>query len=633
MQFWGRLPVDPTFDFSRIAASLLIFLTSARAAAASPEQWMKCADCHQQEAREFTASVHNGKVQCQECHGGSVDYVVTVEQAARYEQGSQRPPFDHGKSFRGKSSRSNIPGLCGNCHANVEQMNQYGLRTDQLSSYRVSGHGRRLESAGDDRVAVCIDCHGGHEILRPDDPKSRIHFRNIPATCGQCHADETLMSEFGLSSTIIAEYTDSVHGKAVLERGDAGAPTCASCHGSHGAAPPGYANVGHVCGQCHQQTEQHFLQSMHGRLPNFPRCIGCHSGAGDLRNHRIDRAMVHADELRDIYKSARSETASEDALKARFRQGISAISPTRNLDATCARCHATQRVGPHAQFFAMSDQEAVVRAQEFDKTLSEAEFRYAATAVRVEELGRGVLLVRDESLQIEEVKTDLIALQSFLHTGDAPQVRERVDKISRVCGEIDSSFDRKIAGLSQRRMTVLLVWIFGSLFSILMYRKYMELRRRYVATAQPVPAGCALPQRRRFLDMVVRGMGGAGALILLWPAVAYMLPARKRGGGHELVKVGSEADWQPWTARKVAVEGKPVGVVRTDKGYQAVSLVCTHLGCIVHWDGKTHEFLCPCHAARFGSNGEVIAGPPPRPLPQYAINVVQGEVVVSGAKE
>lgn len=605
----------------------------------NPEQWVKCVDCHPQQAAEHAASVHNGKVKCQECHGGPTEYALTVFQAAQYgatESGKSTSgpanKFDHGRHFRGKSDRVAIPALCGGCHADVERMNPYGLRTDQLSQYRVSGHGRRLESAGDNRVAVCIDCHGSHEILRPDDPKSLVHFQNIPATCGRCHANEALMGEFGLSSTIVGEYQDSVHGKAVLERGDSGAPTCASCHGSHGAAPPGFANVGHVCGKCHQQTEEHFLQSMHGRLPNFPRCIGCHSGSADLRDHRIGRAMIRAEELIAIYKQVSRETTSVDALRSRFDREVEVISPTRNLDTTCGRCHSGERVGPHSQFFALSDRAALVRAREFKKELEEAEFRFAATAVRMEELGRGVLLVRDEAMQAEEIKTELIGLQAFFHTGDLPQIQERVARISQISSEINESFDKKIMGLSQRRMTVAIVWVLGAIFSILMYRKYLDLRRQYVRGPKISPPCLASPERRRFLDLVARGMGAVGILTLLWPAVAYMLPARRRGGGREMVKVGKESDWQPWTARKVAVEGKPVGVIRTEKGYQAFSLVCTHLGCIVHWEGKSREFLCPCHAARFDSGGKVIAGPPPRPLPEYAVTVVQGEVVVAGAK-
>jgi len=127
-------------------------------------------------------------------------------------------------------------------------------------------------------------------------------------------------------------------------------------------------------------------------------------------------------------------------------------------------------------------------------------------------------------------------------------------------------------------------------------------------------------------------MGSLTIVGLLWPAIAYVLPVRKRGGAMDRVSAGKENGWAEWEGRKVAVTDKPVLVVRTDKGFSAYSAVCTHLGCIVHWNQGKREFECPCHAARFNALGQVIAGPPPTPLPPYSASVVQGEVVVSPAK-
>src|ERR1043166_1597175 len=211
-----------------------------------------CAGCHQKQADQFQVSVHHGAVRCQDCHGGSDYYDVSPEETQRWSQAlivTPAPagaPFDHGKAFRGKASRDKVPERCGTCHADVERMNPYGLLTDQLSSYWVSGHGKRLKSSGDTRVAVCIDCHGAHDVLRHDNPQSRTYFKNIPATCGRCHSDPTLMGAFNLPATIVDQYRNSIHGRNVLERGDSGSPTCATCHGSHAAAPPGYLEVSHV---------------------------------------------------------------------------------------------------------------------------------------------------------------------------------------------------------------------------------------------------------------------------------------------------------------------------------------------------------------------------------------------------
>ena len=143
--------------------------------------------------------------------------------------------------------------------------------------------------------------------------------------------------------------------------------------------------------------------------------------------------------------------------------------------------------------------------------------------------------------------------------------------------------------------------------------------------------GEPVPQRRRLLDGLLAAGGLVTAVALLWPAIAYILPARRRGGGQERVSAGTEPDWKPWEMRKVAVAGKPVSVIRTDKEFRAFSAVCTHLGCIVRWNASARHFDCPCHAATFDAQGQVVSGPPPSPLPEYRVSVVQGEVIVTPA--
>ncbi len=44
------------------------------------------------------------------------------------------------------------------------------------------------------------------------------------------------------------------------------------------------------------------------------------------------------------------------------------------------------------------------------------------------------------------------------------------------------------------------------------------------------------------------------------------------------------------------------------------SATCTHLGCQVLWDAKSKHFKCPCHGGVYAATGEVLDGPPPRPL-------------------
>jgi hypothetical protein len=268
----------------RIGATLLLLWAASSAYAgepkpeATPAPPSSCVTCHAEldgaaaePARHAADDVHFQKgLSCHDCHGGNPAGPADDIEAAH----------DEKKSWTGKPSRLKIPQLCARCHADAEFMKRFNphTRVDQLAEYRTSVHGKR-NAAGDEKAAVCVDCHGVHGIRPVNDPRSSVHPTRLAETCAKCHADRARMEPYGLPTNQYAEYKTSVHAAALYTKGDIGAPTCNDCHGSHGAVPPGVGSVANVCGSCHGREATLFRETeakRHLDLDLCIRCIVCH---------------------------------------------------------------------------------------------------------------------------------------------------------------------------------------------------------------------------------------------------------------------------------------------------------------------------------------------------------------------
>ncbi len=77
------------------------------------------------------------------------------------------------------------------------------------------------------------------------------------------------------------------------------------------------------------------------------------------------------------------------------------------------------------------------------------------------------------------------------------------------------------------------------------------------------------------------------------------------------------------------LQGKDLVIVRTgEREVKAMSTVCTHLGCTVYWEQDREEFYCPCHQGRFDKDGNVLSGPPPRPLETYKVDIQDDNIFI-----
>ncbi len=163
-----------------------------------------CGTCHKQQKEDhllsehhFQYEVHNRQVpNCINCHS----YQITK-----------------GTKLERVQLKVNQEKMCLNCHLNNK--NQSSQFAKSLINYEESAHGMAI-LRGNQKAAVCVDCHGVHKLQRASVPTSKINHYNIPDLCGKCHTELT------------DEYMKSIHGRS-LKKGSKDSPNCTYCHSEH----------------------------------------------------------------------------------------------------------------------------------------------------------------------------------------------------------------------------------------------------------------------------------------------------------------------------------------------------------------------------------------------------------------
>jgi len=117
-------------------------------------------------------------------------------------------------------------------------------------------------------------------------------------------------------------------------------------------------------------------------------------------------------------------------------------------------------------------------------------------------------------------------------------------------------------------------------------------------------------------------LGGQAGLAL----VRFLQPAFKEGSFGSKVKAGRVSEFAIGSVSHV--QSGRFYISRLDTGFLALYQRCTHLGCTVPWVSAEDRFHCPCHGGIYNKQGEVEAGPPPRPLDLFPVEIVEGEVIV-----
>ncbi len=201
---------------------------------------------------ELPNSVHKN-IPCAKCHTAVTDHL-------------KRP------------CSTNEPVDCSSCHAEVFDM------------YFESGHGQahyhEVENA-----PYCTDCHGSHGTKSKFDDTSPVYRTAIPGLCGECHRENGKAPTSTELKEVDAfvDYSSSVHGRALTDKGLTVSAVCTDCHSTHhmlketnekSSIHP--ANIQQTCGNCHKGIYDQYIRSDHAfTLDNkgkeYPTCVRCHS--------------------------------------------------------------------------------------------------------------------------------------------------------------------------------------------------------------------------------------------------------------------------------------------------------------------------------------------------------------------
>ncbi len=145
-------------------------------------------------------------------------------------------------------------------------------------------------------------------------------------------------------------------------------------------------------------------------------------------------------------------------------------------------------------------------------------------------------------------------------------------------------------------------------------------------------------KRRGFLGWFLGTSTGALFASVVYPTVRFLSPPRIPEAATDQVEAGltNDPELLEQGFRIVRFGAEPVILIRlSDTDFRAFAATCTHLDCIVEYRSGERKIWCNCHDGVYDTSGLNIAGPPPRPLAPYQVNVVTknpgqpGTVVIS----
>jgi cytochrome b subunit of formate dehydrogenase len=312
-----------------------------------------CVDCHQpHRVRKVFYAQGMSDQDCMLCHGKRD--LVGHRDGKTVSMFVDRSQLEHSRHAKT---------ACAQCHTGVTPSEMRPCRTvaprvdcsvchaEVVNTYRASTHGQ-LSAKGSPDAPECEDCHGTHGIKGHLETESATYPKNIPALCGQCHrtGNKAALRYRGDQTSIVENYTESIHGKGLLESGLVVTATCADCHTAHGELPHSdprssvnQANIAATCSKCHRGIYEQFVNSIHSPAVSkskkpLPTCSDCHSA------HTIGRTDREAFRLGIMNQCGKCHGELTKAYFDTYHGKVSKLGYLKT--AKCFDCHGAHDILP-----------------------------------------------------------------------------------------------------------------------------------------------------------------------------------------------------------------------------------------------------------------------------------------------
>ena len=141
--------------------------------------------------------------------------------------------------------------------------------------------------------------------------------------------------------------------------------------------------------------------------------------------------------------------------------------------------------------------------------------------------------------------------------------------------------------------------------------------------------------RRDFIKATTASMGGLIGITIGLPTIVYLLsPSFRKVEDDSIIDLGSLENYPVGIPTRIEFTRTRINgwertatncglyvVRRNESDLRVFSDICTHLGCRVTWHPDQGHYISPCHNGHFDVLGNVVSGPPPRPLDEYKTKI------------